>query len=123
MADRGGQQHRARNLPVTLQARENRGRELDHGAVERPEFMGFQASKTPEQCNRVNGSHGVPDRRRVAGNPNEAGFSQRTRGPAAFSLSGKPAPGGVMMNVIGPGESNQDIDVKQRRQGHSSRAP
>lgn len=55
MADRSGQQHRVRNLPVTLQARENRGRQLDHGAIEGPERMGFQASKTPKRRNRVGG--------------------------------------------------------------------
>lgn len=123
VADCCGQQHRVRNRPVPLKARENRGRQLDHGSIEGSECMGFQVSKTPKQSNRVGGGHGVPDHCRVAGNPDESGFSQRTRRPTACSLPDKPAPGGVMMNVIGPRESNQDVDIEQRRQGHSSSAP
>ena len=79
--------------------------------------------KTPMQRNSGGGPHGVQDRCGVSGIPDESGFTQRTRRPAACSLPDRPVPGGVGMNVIGPGKSDQDVGVEQRRQGHSSSAP
>ena len=53
---------------------------------------------------------------------NESGFSQRTVGPSVGADLGKTRLRCVMMYVVGPSQSNENVDVEQAGHGQSLRA-
>jgi hypothetical protein len=57
----------------------------------------------------------------IAGDPNESHFGDGCRGPAPRGRAGKPMPRRCVMDVVGPTQCDQHIDVQQGRHPSSSR--
>ena len=93
---------------------------LDHGSVEGPERVHPQPPDLSQKRDGLERRNIVPDHRRTARHADESSFGQRTGCPALIPLLREPRSRRFVVHVVGPCQGNQDVDVQQRCQGHSS---
>ena len=115
----GSQQHGVRDLSISLKTADDLLGQVDDGAIKGPERVRLQLPEPLQQSDGFTRGHRVPDRGGIARNPNESRLRQGTGGPSVSAVHREPTACRAVMHVIGPGEGDEHIDIKQRRHGHS----
>ncbi len=104
-------QVRVCDLPVAVQRSHVDLLARGDGHVVDPELMTREGTQLGQHPERLAGGTSVRDDPPVAGHPYEAGFRDRAGRPAAWMHVGEPITGSHMVDVVRPGNSDQDVDV------------
>lgn len=116
-----GKQVSIGDLPVTDEHVERNLGARGEGNVVRKKSMPGKRSQRLEPGDRFSKVPRLGPDPRVARNANERGLGQGAGGPADIAMLGKPTAGSAVVEMIGPGQGEQDIDVQQRRQVRAHR--
>ncbi len=117
---RDGEQMRVRHLPVPHDALEETEGIVRQGHAVFPELMLARRMKLRQEGDRLPWRAGVGNGPGVGGNPDEARLGGRAGGPAGRSGAYEPVHSRTVVNVVGPRQRNEDVDVQQGSQRSSS---
>ena len=121
VSDRQGQQVGVCHLPVSDHSGERRRARICRRGIVLPEHMAGNVPDAPQQGDRLDRGAGVGDGPPVARDSHESRLGERAGRPAAVPVRAEPGVRVRMMDVIGPGQRDEDVDVKEPGQ-MSSRA-
>lgn len=115
-----GQQPGVGHLPVAYRPAKEAPGVFRRGDLVGPELVAGHPSHLRKDGQDLRWRPGVGNHARVGGDPHEPGLGGGTGGPARPMHTLEPSNGALVVDVVGPGQGDQDVDIEEAAQESSN---